>query len=121
MTEVGIAELQDGMARGKWTSKWYFRRIEEIDRPGLNSVIEVNPEAGRIPEELERERKEKEARGGAPWDSGADQGQHRHCRPNGDDDGLAGAQGIEVVKGCVQGGAAAGAYLRERLTPLKAL
>ena len=69
LVEVGITELQEGMAAGRWTAKglveWYLRRIEEIDRrgPGLNSVIEVNPEAGRIAEELDRERKEKGARG----------------------------------------------------------
>ena len=62
--EATIAELSAGMRQGKWTAKRiaekYLDRIEEIDRrgPKLNSVIETNPDAVRIAEELDRERKQ---------------------------------------------------------------
>jgi len=65
----GIAELQAEMERGKLTSRalvrLYLRRIEELDRrgPTLRSVIEVNPDALEIAAALDRERKQKGARG----------------------------------------------------------
>ena len=45
--------------------KKYLDRIDDIDKDGpkLNSVIEVNPDAMAIAEALDRERKEKGARG----------------------------------------------------------
>jgi amidase len=67
--EVTIAELQVGLKAGKYSSRSlvekYFDRISEIDKkgPGLNSVIEMNPDAEAIASALDRERKEKGARG----------------------------------------------------------
>src|SRR6267142_4601670 len=69
LEELTITELQAGMQSGKYTArslvKKYLDRIDEIDRngPKLNSVIEVNPDAMTIAEALDRERKEKGARG----------------------------------------------------------
>jgi amidase len=69
LEELTISELQDGMKSGKFTARSlvrkYLDRIDEIDRhgPALNSVIEINPDAVGIAEALDRERKEKGARG----------------------------------------------------------
>jgi amidase len=69
LDEVTIDELRRRMAAGKASSvdlvKRYVARIKEIDRsgPALNSVIETNPDAFRIAEELDRERKSKGPRG----------------------------------------------------------
>src|SRR5712692_10591754 len=69
LDEMTIAELQDGMKSGKFTSrsivKKYLDRIDDIDKkgPAINSVIEVNPDAVAIAESLDRERKEKGSRG----------------------------------------------------------
>ncbi|MCA1557504.1 MAG: twin-arginine translocation signal domain-containing protein, partial [Acidobacteria bacterium] len=68
LDEVSITELQAGMERGRWSARSllekYLERIEDIDRrgPGLNSVIELNPDALKIAEALDRERKQKGAR-----------------------------------------------------------
>jgi amidase len=68
LDEVTIADLQAGMSSGKFTARSlvekYLARIEEIDRrsPGVNSVIEVNPDALAIADSLDKERKEKSAR-----------------------------------------------------------
>ena len=65
LNEVTIAELQNGMKSGKYTShsitEKYLQRIEEIDKrgPAINSVIEINPDALAIATALDRERKEK--------------------------------------------------------------
>ncbi len=67
--ERDLSTLVDELASGKVTSRQlvqaYLDRIELIDRkgPALNSVIEVNPEAVAIADQLDRERKEKGARG----------------------------------------------------------
>jgi amidase len=69
LEEKTIAELEEMMASGAATSEslvsLYLKRIDEIDwgGPQLNSVIEKNPEALSIARELDRERKEKGARG----------------------------------------------------------
>lgn len=69
LEELTIAKLQDGMKSGKFTArslvKNYLDRIDDIDKhgPALNSVIEINPDAVSIAEALDRERKEKGARG----------------------------------------------------------
>jgi amidase len=69
LEEVTIAELQAGMKAGKWTARAvaqkYLSRIEEIDKrgPSLNSILELNPDALSIAEQLDRERKTKGARG----------------------------------------------------------
>jgi len=67
--EVTISKLQAGMKSGQYTARSitqrYLERIEEIDRrgPGINSVIEINPDALRIAEDLDQERKTKVQRG----------------------------------------------------------
>ncbi|MFZ1082262.1 MAG: amidase [Candidatus Kryptoniota bacterium] len=67
--EITIAELQDGMTSGKFTARsiaeHYLARIDAIDKhgPALGSVIEVNPDALKIADELDKERKEKGSRG----------------------------------------------------------
>ncbi|HXG68599.1 MAG TPA: amidase [Blastocatellia bacterium] len=69
LEEATIAELQEGMKSGKYTARSlaekYLARIEDIDRrgPAVNSVIEINPDALDIADRLDRERKEKGARG----------------------------------------------------------
>ncbi len=69
LDETTISELQDGMNSGKFTARSlvekYTARIDEIDKhgPAINSVIERNPDALAIAEELDRERKAKGARG----------------------------------------------------------
>jgi amidase len=67
--EATISQLQEWMASEKFSaaalSKRYLARIEEIDRrgPALNAVIETNPDALAIAEELDRERKVNGPRG----------------------------------------------------------
>ncbi len=69
LDEITIAELQDGMKSGKFTARSlvekYTSRIEEIDKtgPGVNAVIEMNPEAEAIADALDQERKTKGPRG----------------------------------------------------------
>ena len=61
---LGIAELQDGLRSGKWTTRAlvekYLARIDAIDRqgPALHSVIEVNPDALALADAADRTRKE---------------------------------------------------------------
>jgi amidase len=69
LDEITIAELQEGMKSGKFTARSlvekYTTRIEEIDKrgPAINAIIEMNPDARSIAEALDRERKDKGARG----------------------------------------------------------
>src|SRR5579884_219478 len=69
LDEIGIPELQQGLQQGRWTSRrlveLYTSRIEAIDRngPRLGAVIEMNPDAARIAESLDRERAQKNLRG----------------------------------------------------------
>jgi amidase len=60
LNEITISELQAGMKSGKFSAKtlveMYLEKIKEID-PKLNSVIETNPDALKIAEEMDRERK----------------------------------------------------------------
>jgi amidase len=67
--EATIADLQNGMASGKFTAhslaRKYLDRIDEIDKhgPAVNAVIELNPDALSIAAELDKERKAKGPRG----------------------------------------------------------
>jgi amidase len=67
--EATIDELQSAMTAGKQTgvslTKAFIRRIREIDRngPGINSVIEINPDALAIARALDIERKKSGPRG----------------------------------------------------------
>jgi amidase len=67
--EATIAELQAAMQAGTLTSRRlveaYIQRIRRVDLAGvqLNSVIEVNPDALAIAEQLDRERRRSGPRG----------------------------------------------------------
>jgi amidase len=69
LEDATIAELQEGMRSGKYTSRklveLYLQRIDELDQAGprLNQVLETNPDAIEIADALDRERKSKGARG----------------------------------------------------------
>lgn len=69
LDEITVADLEEGMRSGKFTSRGlaerYLARIAEIDKagPALNSVIELNPEVLAIADELDAERKSKGPRG----------------------------------------------------------
>jgi amidase len=69
LEEMTVAELQQGMATGRFTAaalvRHYLKRIAEVDRKGprLKAVIELNPDALGIAEALDRERKSKGPRG----------------------------------------------------------
>jgi amidase len=67
--EATIAEMQAAMASGELTARrlteLYIERIEEIDErgPTLRSVLQINPDAVAIADELDQERKDKGPRG----------------------------------------------------------
>ena len=69
LEDATIAELQAGMASGKYTSRSitvvYLQRIEALDKkgPGLRSVLETNPDALAQAAALDAERKAKGPRG----------------------------------------------------------
>ena len=90
LDELTIADLQAGLASGRWTSRslaeTYLARIEAMDRqgPSLRAVIEVNPDALAIADALDAERKAKGAARAAARHPDPHQGQHRHRRPDAD-------------------------------------
>jgi amidase len=63
LEEATIQNLQEMMKEGKYTARQltelYLRRIDELDEngPKLNSVIELNPDALAIADQLDNERK----------------------------------------------------------------
>src|SRR5271157_1656407 len=65
LSELSITDLQMGLKAGKYSSRSlvekYLARIEAVDRKGptLRSVIEINPDALRLAESLDKQRKEK--------------------------------------------------------------
>ena len=69
LDELTIAELQSGMASGKYSAhslaRKYLDRIDVVDKhgPAINSVIELNPDALSIASDLDKERKAKGPRG----------------------------------------------------------
>jgi amidase len=69
LEEATIGTLQEGMRSGRYTSRsiteMYLARIDAIDKsgPAINSVIERNPDAVRIAEERDTERKAGRVRG----------------------------------------------------------
>jgi amidase len=69
LDELTIADLQSGMASGKYSARSltekYLDRIDDIDKrgPAINSVIELNPDAQAIAAEMDRERKAGRVRG----------------------------------------------------------
>lgn len=69
LDEVTIATLQEKMKSGQFTARSiaekYLARIEAIDKrgPAINSIIELNPDALAIADQLDRQRKAKGPRG----------------------------------------------------------
>jgi amidase len=69
LNEATIDVLQQKMQQGIYTSRsiteLYLKRIEQIDKagPGLHAVIEVNPDALAIADQLDKERKAGTLRG----------------------------------------------------------
>lgn len=69
LDEVTVDELQQKMQTGDLSSKaitkWYLKRIEDVDKngPAINSVIEINPDAVAIAEAMDDERKAGAIRG----------------------------------------------------------
>jgi amidase len=69
LNEATIDALQQKMQQGVYTSRsiteQYLKRIEQIDKagPGLHAVIEVNPDALAIADQLDKERKAGTVRG----------------------------------------------------------
>ncbi len=67
--EITAARLREGLESGRWTARslaeTYLKRIEALNQQGpeLRAVIETNPDALRIAEELDRERSEGKVRG----------------------------------------------------------
>ncbi|MBO0796409.1 MAG: amidase, partial [Ktedonobacteraceae bacterium] len=66
LEEITIAGLQAAMSKGQISSGQltasYIERITQLDST-LHSIIEVNPDALTIAEEMDRERKEQGPRG----------------------------------------------------------
>jgi amidase len=69
LEEATVASLQDGMKSGKYTARaiaeLYLGRIHALDKqgPSVHSVIETNPEALQISDDLDAERKARGPRG----------------------------------------------------------
>lgn len=69
LDEITIGELADKMKSGELTARSitekYIARIEAINKkgPAINAVIEMNPDALALADALDKERKEKGARG----------------------------------------------------------
>ena len=69
MEEMNILDLQEAMNSGVHTARsvaeMYLERIEKLDvqGPALNAVIELNPDALAIADELDAERAAKGPRG----------------------------------------------------------
>jgi amidase len=62
LSEITLHQLAEGMASGRWTSRAlvesYLARIERLDRGerGINSILELNPDALAIADALDAER-----------------------------------------------------------------
>ena len=69
LDEATVAQLQEWMRGGRYTSRQltdaYLDRIEAIDHggPALRAIIEINPDARRDSDALDRERRESGPRG----------------------------------------------------------
>ncbi|MHA1434210.1 MAG: amidase [Candidatus Heimdallarchaeota archaeon] len=69
LKEYTIDEIQELMKTGKLTAKKlteeYLKRINDVDKKGptLNSIIEINPDALDVAEQLDEERKQGKVRG----------------------------------------------------------
>jgi amidase len=69
LNEITIDQLQQKMKEGSYTSRsvtdMYLKRINEIDKqgPSLHAVIEINPDAVKIADQMDAERKAGKLRG----------------------------------------------------------
>jgi amidase len=69
LDDLSIGDLQAGLASGKYTARslveQYQARIDELDKKGptLNFVLELNPDALTIADQLDNERKAGKTRG----------------------------------------------------------
>ncbi|MDQ3131763.1 MAG: amidase family protein, partial [Acidobacteriota bacterium] len=67
LEETTVSQLQTAMRKGelsaKEIAKKYLERIEDVDKKTINSIIEINPDALEIAEQLDRERKSGKIRG----------------------------------------------------------
>ena len=69
LEEATLTDLQAEMRSGKLTSErlvaLYLEKIGKLDKkgPGINSILEINPEALAIAKALDQERKQKGSRG----------------------------------------------------------
>ncbi|MBA3705311.1 MAG: amidase [Bacteroidetes bacterium] len=69
LKEITIDELQQKMQKNEYTSRTitelYLKRIDTVDKngPKLNSVIELNPDALAIADEMDKERRDGKIRG----------------------------------------------------------
>lgn len=69
LDELTIGELQDGLSSGKYTARslveQYQARIASLDKqgPALSAVLEINPDALMIADQLDTERKSGKTRG----------------------------------------------------------
>jgi amidase len=69
LEDLTIADFQSGLASGKFTSRSitenYLARIEAVDKngPGVNSVIEINPDALALAEAADKARQSGSTRG----------------------------------------------------------
>ena len=69
LEELTVVDLQQGMASGRWTARrlaeLYLARIDEIDKrgPAINAVIELNPDALAIADQMDAERRAGKVRG----------------------------------------------------------
>ncbi|MFL5613120.1 MAG: amidase [Gemmatimonadaceae bacterium] len=69
LDDLSIGDLQAGLASGKYTARslveQYQARIDELDKKGptLNLVLELNPDALTIADQLDNERKAGKTRG----------------------------------------------------------
>jgi hypothetical protein len=90
LDEVTIGELRKELETGKFTARklaeLYLERIKQIDKSGptLNSVIELNPDATAIADQLDAERRTKKVRGrymGSQCSSRTTSPPPTRCRP----------------------------------------
>jgi amidase len=69
LAEATVEQLQDGMRTGKYTARsiaeQYLARIDALDQrgPGVNAIIELNPDAVALADAMDAERKAKGPRG----------------------------------------------------------
>ena len=79
LEEMTVTELQTAMQSGKMSAveitQKYLDRIASVDKR-INSIIEINPDALKIAEELDKERKTGKIRGTSARHSGCHKRQY---------------------------------------------